>query len=121
MTTNADKLKALKSIDVSYLTKTEAKEFTVLLEELEKREFQEKSTSTFMNFVKAIWSDFIEGDHHYKMADAFDKIAEGKLKRLIINMPPRHTKSEFASHLFPSYLLGKINGKIRGMRCFYDF
>ena len=65
MTTNADKLKALKSIDVSYLTKTEAKEFTVLLEELEKREFQEKSTSTFMNFVKAIWSDFIEGAHHY--------------------------------------------------------
>ena len=107
MTTNADKLKALKSIDVSYLTKTEAKEFTVLLEELEKREFQEESTSTFMNFVKAIWSDFIEGDHHYKMAEAFDKIAEGKLKRLIINMPPRHTKSEFASHLFPAYLLGK--------------
>ena len=112
MTTNADKLKALKSIDVSYLTKTEAKEFTVLLEELEKREFQEESTSTFMNFVKAIWSDFIEGAHHYKMAEAFDKIAEGKLKRLIINMPPRHTKSEFASHLFPAYLLGK-NPKLK--------
>ena len=112
MTTNADKLKALKSIDVSYLTKTEAKEFTVLLEELEKREFQEEATSSFMNFVKVIWSDFIEGDHHYKMAEAFDKIAEGKLKRLIINMPPRHTKSEFASHLFPAYLLGK-NPKLK--------
>ena len=112
MTTNADKLKALKSIDVSYLTKTEAKEFTILLEELEKREFQEEATSTFMNFVKVIWSDFIEGDHHYKMAEAFDKIAEGKLKRLIINMPPRHTKSEFASHLFPAYLLGK-NPKLK--------
>ena len=112
MTSNADKLKALKSIDVSYLTKTEAKEFTILLEELEKREFQEEATSTFMNFVKVIWSDFIEGDHHYKMAEAFDKIAEGKLKRLIINMPPRHTKSEFASHLFPAYLLGK-NPKLK--------
>ena len=112
MTTNADKLKALKSIDVSYLTKTEAKEFTILLEELEKREFQEEATSSFMNFVKVIWSDFIEGDHHYKMAEAFDRIAEGKLKRLIINMPPRHTKSEFASHLFPAYLLGK-NPKLK--------
>ena len=112
MTSNADKLKALKSIDVSYLTKTEAKEFTILLEELEKREFQEEATSSFMNFVKVIWSDFIEGDHHYKMAEAFDRIAEGKLKRLIINMPPRHTKSEFASHLFPAYLLGK-NPKLK--------
>ena len=112
MTSNADKLKALKTIDVSYLTKAEAKEFTVLLEELEKREFQEKSTSTFMNFVQSIWTEFINGDHHVKMAKAFDDIAEGKLKRLIINMPPRHTTSEFASHLFPAYLLGK-NPKLK--------
>ena len=112
MSSNADKLRALKNIDVSYLTKAEAKEFTVLLEELEKREFQEKSTSTFMNFVQSIWTEFINGDHHVKMAKAFDDIAEGKLKRLIINMPPRHTKSEFASHLFPAYLLGK-NPKLK--------
>ena len=46
------------------------------------------------------------------MAAAFDDIASGKLKRLIINMPPRHTKSEFASHLFPAYLLGK-NPKLK--------
>jgi predicted phage terminase large subunit-like protein len=46
------------------------------------------------------------------MAQAFDDIANGKLKRLIINMPPRHTKSEFASHLFPAYLLGK-NPKLK--------
>jgi predicted phage terminase large subunit-like protein len=46
------------------------------------------------------------------MAKAFDDIATGKLKRLIINMPPRHTKSEFASHLFPAYLLGK-NPKLK--------
>ena len=59
--TKADKLKSLKNIDLSHLGKAEAKEFTVLLEELEKREFQEQSTSTFMQFVKSIWSDFING------------------------------------------------------------
>jgi len=109
---NKDKLKALKNIDLSHLDKAEAKEFTVLLEELSKREFQEKATSTFMDFVKSIWKEFINGDHHVKMAKAFDDIANGKLKRLIINMPPRHTKSEFASHLFPAYLLGK-NPKLK--------
>tara|TARA_R100001244_G_scaffold38640_1_gene34920 strand:+ start:740 stop:2266 length:1527 start_codon:yes stop_codon:yes gene_type:complete len=112
MTTNREKLKALRNINTSYLTKAEAKEFTVLLEELKKREFQEKSTSTFMDFVVTIWKEFISGDHHVKMAKAFDDIANGKLKRLIINMPPRHTKSEFASHLFPAYLLGK-NPKLK--------
>jgi len=112
MPTTRDRLDALKQIDLTYLDKAEAKEFTVLLEELTKREFQEKSTSTFMHFVKSIWKEFINGDHHVKMAKAFDDIASGKLKRLIINMPPRHTKSEFASHLFPAYLLGK-NPKLK--------
>ena len=112
MTSKRDKLKSLKNIDLSHLDKAEAKEFTVLLEELEKREFQEKATSTFMEFVVSIWKEFISGDHHVKMAKAFDDIANGKLKRLIINMPPRHTKSEFASHLFPAYLLGK-NPKLK--------
>ena len=85
MTSNADKLAALREIDVSHLSKAEAKEFTILLEELEKREFQEKATSTFMDFVKSIWKEFINGDHHVKMAKAFDDIATGKLKRLIIS------------------------------------
>ena len=33
------------------------------------------------------------------------------LKRLIINMPPRHTKSEFASYLLPAWFLGKYPDK----------
>jgi len=40
------------------------------------------------------------------MADAFNKVVKGELTRVIINMPPRHTKSEFASYLFPSWFLG---------------
>ena len=107
-----EKLKLLKGINLDHLDKAEAKEFTILLEELEKRDFQEKSTSTFMEFVRTIWKEFIDGNHHKQMAAAFDEIASGKLKRLIINMPPRHTKSEFASHLFPAYLLGK-NPKLK--------
>ena len=35
------------------------------------------------------------------------QIATGKIKRLIINMPPRHTKSEFASFLLPSWMVGR--------------
>jgi len=45
------------------------------------------------------------------MARAFEKVANGEVKRLIINMPPRHTKSEFASYLLPSWFLGRFPGK----------
>ena len=53
-----------------------------------------------------MWPGFINGKHHHVMAEAFEKVARGELKRLIINMPPRHTKSEFASYLFPAWFLG---------------
>jgi len=45
------------------------------------------------------------------MADAFERVARGECKRLIINMPPRHTKSEFASYLLPAWFLGKFPHK----------
>ena len=61
---------------------------------------------SFLPFVKEMWSAFIEGHHHKIMADAFERVANGSLKRLIVNMPPRHTKSEFASYLFPAWYLG---------------
>ena len=66
-----------------------------------------KAQSSFMHFVKMVWPEFIDGYHHNILAKKFVEIASGKLKRLIVNMPPRHTKSEFASYLFPAWLMGK--------------
>jgi predicted phage terminase large subunit-like protein len=42
-----------------------------------------------------------------KIAEKFNDIANKKIKRLIINMPPRHTKSEFASFLLPAWMVGR--------------
>ena len=65
----------------------------------------------FMEFVKTMWPGFIHGRHHVLMAKKFEEIAAGKVKRLIINMPPRHTKSEFASYMLPAWFLGKFPNK----------
>jgi len=71
----------------------------------------ERCKESFIPFVKEMWPIFISGKHHQIMADAFERVARGELKRLIINMPPRHTKSEFASFLLPSWFLGKFPEK----------
>jgi predicted phage terminase large subunit-like protein len=68
---------------------------------------QEKTQNDFLSFVKAVWPDFVEGKHHRIYAEKLNRIAKGELKRLIVNMPPRHTKSEFASHLFPAFFMGR--------------
>jgi len=71
----------------------------------------ERCRESFIFFAKQMWPIFISGKHHSIMADAFERVARGDLKRLIINMPPRHTKSEFASYLLPSWFLGKYPEK----------
>jgi len=69
-------------------------------------------TNNFLSFVKYVWPEFIEGSHHKIINKKFNDLAEGKIKRLIINMPPRHTKSEFASYLLPAWMIGK-NPKLK--------
>tara|TARA_B100000085_G_scaffold193786_1_gene177671 strand:- start:908 stop:2413 length:1506 start_codon:yes stop_codon:yes gene_type:complete len=81
------------------------------LELLNEKKTQEKAEQSFLDFVQSMWPAFIEGEHHKIMANAFERVANGELKRLIINMPPRHTKSEFASYLFPAWFLGKYPEK----------
>ena len=82
-----------------------------LLEELEARKGAERARVQFMEFVRRVWPNFINGAHHVKMARAFERVANGTCKRLIINMPPRHTKSEFASYLLPAWFLGNFPHK----------
>jgi len=96
---------------VKNLSPVEKQELLVLLEELEQAKGREKCHEEFMSFVGEMWSAFIHGKHHEIMADAFERVAKGELKRLIINMPPRHTKSEFASYLLPAWFLGKYPDK----------
>tara|TARA_A100001388_G_C28766806_1_gene501247 strand:+ start:171 stop:1640 length:1470 start_codon:yes stop_codon:yes gene_type:complete len=90
-----------------YLSDEELSKIAPMLERLNMLEKQKVSQDLYMDFVKRIWPSFIEGRHHKIYADKLQQVADGKIKRLIVNMPPRHTKSEFASYLFPSWLMGR--------------
>jgi predicted phage terminase large subunit-like protein len=93
------------------MTESQMRDLYVSLEEHDQLESRENAANNFMDFVRKVWPNFINGAHHVRMARAFERVASGKCKRLIINMPPRHTKSEFASYLLPAWFLGKYPGK----------
>jgi len=76
------------------------------------KKIQNKAKNDFLSFVKCMWPDFVEGSHHRHIAEKFNKLATGEITRLIVNMPPRHTKSEFASYLLPSWMVGR-NPKLK--------
>ena len=96
---------------ISTLPQEEQAHILSLFDELEDAEQKEDAREYFMNFVRMAWPAFIGGRHHGIMAKAFERVASGELKRLIINMPPRHTKSEFASYLLPAWFLGRYPEK----------
>ena len=79
---------------------------------LHEKKTKSEINNDFLKFVKSVWPDFVEGSHHKKIAEQFNRLARGDINRLIINMPPRHTKSEFASFLLPAWMIGK-NPKLK--------
>lgn len=93
------------------LPKDERKLLEPLISEYYRRLERSEATDKFLPYVKKVWPQFIAGWHHKKMADAFERVARGECKRLIINMAPRHTKSEFASWLLPAWFLGRFPDK----------
>lgn len=97
--------------DLDRLSPAERADIDRLFRELEEARAKEKARSGFLPFVKKMWPDFIEGYHHTVIAQLFDDVLAGKRKRIIVNMPPRHTKSEFASIYLPAYFLGKYPNK----------
>tara|TARA_R110002167_G_scaffold8986_1_gene41198 strand:- start:1610 stop:3094 length:1485 start_codon:yes stop_codon:yes gene_type:complete len=93
------------------LSPDHARKLHGLVQKYQGLQLQKDGQEQYLKFVETVWPSFIEGKHHKLMADAFERVASGKLKRLIINMPPRHTKSEFASYVLPSWFLGRFPEK----------
>ena len=90
----------------------EQKEFLKTYCKADETKLQKKVSGDFMEFIHYIWPEFIGGEHHKIISEKFNKIASGENKRLIVNMPPRHTKSEFASNYLPAWMIGK-NPKLK--------
>jgi len=102
----------LNTVDISKLPADVRKQFLQLQVMYAEKRIQNKAKDDFLSFVKCMWPDFIEGAHHRHIAKKFNDLANKKINRLIVNMPPRHTKSEFASYLLPSWMVGR-NPKLK--------
>lgn len=99
------------AIGLESLTSSQRQYLETLVLELKRRKYREHCQNDFLAFVGHIWPDFIYGRHHARMAHEFEDIVREGNGRLIINMPPRSTKSEFASYLLPAWFLGKYPNK----------
>jgi predicted phage terminase large subunit-like protein len=93
--------------DFEILSEQDQNEALALLSRYDQMDKQDKCQNDFIGFVQHMWPECILGRHHKIIGEKFNKIAQGKLKRLIVCLPPRHSKSEFASTYFPSWMMGR--------------
>jgi phage terminase large subunit-like protein len=70
----------------------------------------EEMAGNFKVFVKAAWpvlepaTPFVDGWHITAICEHLSSIASGAIKRLLINMPPRHMKSTIVSVMWPVWM-----------------
>lgn len=93
------------------MTMDEQLEVMRAVEALVEADMVRQASSSFIPFVRQNWPKFREGAHIKRMASEFEAIASGSRRRLIINMPPRHSKSELGSVFFPAWFMGKYPDK----------
>jgi hypothetical protein len=89
------------------LPKQEQLELHQMLSALEEMNKVKHRQNNFLDFIKHVYPNYIIGEHHRKLAQLFEDIANGKKKRIIVNIAPRHGKSELISYLAPAWFLGK--------------
>jgi predicted phage terminase large subunit-like protein len=105
----------LNQVELEALLKTlspqQKLEFLEELDEQERRIKLKQAQESVTAFAQSVYPGFKEGPHHRKLGKIFRDIADGKKKRVIINIAPRMGKSEFSSYLFPAWFLGRYPDK----------
>lgn len=77
---------------------------SLVVREKERRTQARQSLIAFTEYTKP---DFESAEHHFEIAAALEAVERGEIDRLLIEAPPRHTKSELGSRRFPAFYLGR--------------
>jgi predicted phage terminase large subunit-like protein len=101
-----DKLHQLKTA-LPTLPEKDKRKVAELLKQYHTQVTQRLGKDSFLDFIAHVYPGYKVGPHHRKLAKIFEDIVAGKKKRVIVNIAPRHGKSEMISYLAPAWFLGK--------------
>jgi hypothetical protein len=105
-----EKIQKLKTL-LPYMTPQEKRETLADLARWEHEITLKMGQDNLLAFADHVYPGYKVGPHHLKLAQIFEDIAAGKKKRVIVNIAPRHGKSELISYLAPAWFLGKYPQK----------
>jgi predicted phage terminase large subunit-like protein len=86
------------------------REIVAVEEAIVKKREQIKKQENFLEFCKHMMPTMLVGAHHKMIAEKLELVVKGDLRRLIVNVAPRHGKSLLINELFVPWYLGKNPG-----------
>jgi hypothetical protein len=97
-----EKIQKLKIL-LPYMTPQEKRETLADLARWEHEITLKMGQDNLLAFADHVYPGYKVGPHHKRLAKIFEDIANGKKKRVIVNIAPRHGKSELISYLAPAW------------------
>ncbi len=97
--------------NLAKMPERERLEFLQLLDEHNTRTKRQAAQGGLLDFVKAVYPNYMVGAHHKRLAKLLEEAINGDKKRIIVNIAPRMGKSELVSYLFPAWFLGHYPDK----------
>jgi predicted phage terminase large subunit-like protein len=107
---NLQRIKFLRK-NLNLLSLDEKREALEEIELFESEMIKKAGQKDFLTFVDHVYPGYKVGPHHKRLARIFEEIASGAKKRVIVNIAPRHGKSELISYLAPAWFLGNYPHK----------
>ena len=79
---------------------------------LELREETARLESSLIEFYKAAWetidpAPYVDGWHLHAIAEHLEAVSRGEIRKLLITVPPRHSKTLMCSVIWPAWLWAK--------------
>lgn len=101
------------------MTKNDELELLEELYTLQREKLRDEANSDFLAFTRYTKEDYLVNWHHRILCNKLQDFAYGKIKRMMVFMPPQHGKSELTSRRLPAYMLG-LNPNLRIALCAYN-
>jgi predicted phage terminase large subunit-like protein len=82
------------------------------IQELRLREETDKLENSLIEFYKAAWetidpAPYMDGWHLHAIAEHLEAVSRGEIRKLLITVPPRHSKTLMCSVVWPAWLWAK--------------
>jgi predicted phage terminase large subunit-like protein len=110
MSLTANKIEELKAL-IPQMPDEEKRRTNELIQRWYAGSTQQVGRDDFLTFIEHVYPGYKVGPHHKRLAKIFEEIAAGRKKRVVVNIAPRHGKSELISYLAPAWFLGKFPHK----------